>query len=104
MCYGCWKQYGKPNVVNTETQKAVDLIGKVYDFSVVGGNLHIHLDDWNLEDEHFSGELEVFRKDASVEQIAIEQKCYQTLGLMTLDERATALAIHEGMISIDMQN
>lgn len=101
MCYGCYLDYGSPSIRNEKTEAAALLIAKVYSFSETGGNLHIHLDDWNIEDEYFE-EFEIWRNDCSQEQVDADRACFDALKAMTLDERASAIAIHEGFF-VDRQ-
>jgi len=95
MCEGCYEEYGRPNIINEITISAAKLIERVYSFSEVGGNLHIHLEDWNIEDEYFE-EFVVYRIEASEYQISAEKECFSMLKAMTLKERASALAIAHG--------
>lgn len=80
------------------------LIERVYEYSSVGGNLHIAVDDWNLEDEHLEScaefiEESVTEGEAGKEQISAERACLSSLKMMTLDERVSAVAIADGFIS-----
>ena len=93
MCIGCYEEYGAPKIVSDKTLAAADLVRVVYEHSVVGGNLHVQLDDWNIEDEFweefhpngFDGETE--------EQLSAERRCFDAFKAMSLEERASALAI-----------
>lgn len=107
MCYGCWEECGRPAIVNSRVREAVDLIERVYDYSGVGGNLHVVLSDWNLEDEHV--EMCIRRiagafKDGDrygregTEALDVEMACAQLLKNMSEAERASALALHEQFI------
>ena len=97
MCEGCYEEYGRPEIINGMTISAAKLIERVYSFSEVGGNLHIHLEDWNIEDEYFD-EFVVYRIEASKDQIMHEKECFSMLKAMTLLERVSALAIAHGYI------
>lgn len=102
MCYGCWHDAGFPYIVNDATLRAVDLIGKVDAY----GNLHIVLDDWNLD----SGSIEDCRRDvlsamagrplpntcARPEVLQAELACADHLLSMTEKERHSAMAMVEG--------
>ena len=101
MCYSCYEKYGKPSIVNHTTKRTAELVRVIYEFSDVGGNAHIVLDDFNIEDHHVEGCLNDVRiKEASGEtgQLQAERKCLEAFQAMTLDERASALAIYEGWI------
>lgn len=103
MCYGCYEEYGFPKIVTESTLAAAEAAKKVYEFSCVGGNLHIVLDDWNIEDES----LEFCRQsiirvragtpgqydDTEPEQVDAEDGCLKLLEAMSIQERASALAL-----------
>lgn len=97
MCQNCYETAGSPQIVNENTTTAAELVKQVYKFSCVGGNLHIVLDDWNLEDS----DIEFCSKqiasggygDCSQEQLTIERQCCDAFAAMTMKERASALAI-----------
>lgn len=101
MCRGCYEEQGSPIAVCETTQQAVDVINEIYRLNNVGGNAHIVVDDWNLEDEHIDFCLDqrnwVFR-DASDEQKACEKHALMLLKDMTIDQRFTVLALKEGII------
>ena len=93
MCLGCWLELGSPKVFNKAVREAHPLIDLVYASSPVGGNLHIQLDDWNIDDEFFAGEMVVYHTDSD---LAAERRCYEHFKSMTVEERASALALYEG--------
>lgn len=102
MCYGCYKEYGEPKIVSDETHQAAKLIGQVYESSTVGGNLHIVVDDWNLEDEHLdfcAGAIEKNYHEIPPECQETERMCLSALRKLNLEGRASALAIHDGYLS-----
>lgn len=111
MCEGCYEEYGRPAIITDRTLAAAELVRQVYDFSGVGGNLHIVVDDWNIEDDN----LEFCSKEIaaggyfdpkypeekpSSEQLAVERRCCDALMRMTLDERASALALYGGYLLV----
>lgn len=99
MCYECWQEYGSPKIVTDRVLETVKAIERVYDFSLVGGGLHIVIDDWNLEDARLDFCKEYIAKpdyDECREQQEVEQACLELLYSLNLDERASALAIHDG--------
>lgn len=109
MCYGCWVEAGSPAIVTEATKTAAELVREVYVHNCVGGNLHIVLDDWNLEDEDLDycdgqlaglrrGEIERHQGFDSAEEWAAEEACSAALRKLSLDERASALAIFEGWL------
>lgn len=97
MCVGCWEEYGSPRIVNPAVLAAAKVIDAVYAFSCVGGNLHVVIDDWNLDlcneaDAYIATNIH----EASAEQLAAERECLRLLLSLDEDERASALAIRDG--------
>jgi hypothetical protein len=104
MCYNCYEEHGSPTIVNEGTEKAAKLIAAVYEYSCVGGNCHIVLDDFNIKDRHIDWCLETALSknvhEADVKQLALERECLEAMKALTISERASALAIHEGWLEI----
>src|SRR5690348_1783765 len=50
MCCGCWEDEGSPRIDNERVRGVQPLIEAVYKHNGVGGNLHIVLDDNNIDD------------------------------------------------------
>lgn len=102
MCYGCYEEAGEPAIINEATQAAAALVAKVYEFSMVGGNAHIVVDDWNLEDSHIRWCLDTAltenAHEAGKEQIAAEKACLEALLALNPAERASVMALHDGFI------
>jgi len=97
MCCGCWNDDGAPQIDNERVRAVQPLIEAVYNFSCAGGNLHIALDDNNLDD----GNLEFCsrRIDGAsdpVDQLAAERACCDALMTMTYEERVSALGLWDG--------
>lgn len=100
MCEGCYDDFGRPQIRTARVRRMRKKIERVYEFNSVGGNLHVHLDDWNIEDEFFEDlEMEVWDKDASPERLAAERDCYAAMRRATLDQRTSALAMFDGFLS-----
>ena len=98
----CWKQYSEPKIVNEKTTKAATMIKQVYEYNPVGSNLHIVLDDWNLEDNHVKECLNWIGENvhkSTPEQIEIEKELANMMLAMNMAERASALAISIGWVS-----
>jgi hypothetical protein len=95
MCVYCWEEYGSPKILNADVLKAVSFISAIYEFSTVGGNLHVQLDDWNIDDEYWE-QFSSFRDDATEEELKIERQCFETMGKLSVNERASALALYNG--------
>lgn len=103
MCYGCYEEAGKPEIINDKTKAAAALVDAVYEFSCVGGNAHIVVDDWNLEDHNIRWCLDTALAEnvheAGVEQLDAERACLEALLALTAAERASAMALHDGFIA-----
>jgi hypothetical protein len=102
MCYKCYKENGKPKVVSEQTRNAAALVAKVYEASCVGGNLHIIVDDWNIQDSH----IEFCKKaiEDNVHELTpteqqVERECLAALRSLDIAGRASALALHDGFLS-----
>ena len=105
MCECCWDEYGKPSIVNEKTEAALALVRQVYDAAGggAGGNLHIVLDDWNIE----NSSIEYCQQGHSNpnwngppmrwELTEVEAHCATAFLDMTLKERASTLAKFDGM-------
>lgn len=88
MCMGCYvSEYGAPSAMHDSTADVVRLIGEVYAENSGGGGLHIVLDDWNLEDDHVQWCID------NADLTPTELRCAELMQAMTLEERATALAL-----------
>ena len=100
MCEACWDEYGEPNIVNEKTQAALMLVMQVYDAvgGGAGGNLHIVLDDWNIEDDSIYYCLSGYG-ERSFDDIPtiIERACGGAFLDMTIQERASVLAKFDRM-------
>jgi hypothetical protein len=93
MCYGCWEEEGKPQIDNEKVRLAAYSIFKVFEYiSPSGGNLHIVIDDWNLED----GNLEFCHEEILKDYNTIELECCLRLKILSVEERYSALALHDG--------
>lgn len=87
MCFGCWAERDYPQIENVAVLCAVPLIAAVFEESPSGGNLHVVIEDWNLETEFCQPEEDWTQA---------EKACGAYLVDMTEDERASALARYEG--------
>ena len=93
MCYGCWEEYGKPQIDNEKVREAVEWVREVYEYHSAGGGLHIILDDFNIEDEHIELCDKWIREHGAGPG---EEECLALFKTMTMDERASALALEDG--------
>ena len=96
MCYGCWKEYGSPMIRNEPVMECSRLIAGVYELAAAGGNLHIVIDDWNLEDGSLEFCKEGIDEEAMDDKRQAESKCLKAMKALNFDERASAMAIHDG--------
>ena len=100
MCRACWVDYGSPAIRNDRVLAAVAAIRELYELTASGGNLHVIVDDWNIDDEYFERDpCDENYWDADPEQLAVERRCFALLKAMTVDERASALALHDKFIT-----
>lgn len=103
MCVGCWEKAGKPIIDNRQVHRAAKACSAVYEHSCVGGNLHIILDDWNVEDGNLAfcaDYVKVNPHDYPAEQLEYERHCLEALRPLSVDERYSALALMEGFWSV----
>jgi hypothetical protein len=97
MCHGCWGEYEDASIINDRVLAAVPLIGYVYDYHGAGGTLHIVLDDWNIEDDHLDFcDGEIAKGGIDPDRLDAERECSAALRILSVQERASALAIHSG--------
>ncbi len=92
MCIGCYEGYDSPAVITPETRAAAKLIEAVRSECPAGGELHIVIDDWNLEDDSLAFCKQYIKTDA-------ERACHDALAKMSLDERASAMALADGYLA-----
>ena len=91
MCISCWQEYGSPKIKNENVFDAVYAVREVYDSDMMGGRLHIVIEDWNLDNESLEWCNALGLDD-------LERKCFDALSLLSIDERASVLAIFEGLV------
>ena len=126
MCCGCWNEDGGTIIDNEKVRAVQPLIQAVYDCSCVGGNLHIVLDDTNLEDSnlefcrycidhggvmppekcnevHERYQNEKRANPDPPDQLAVERACCDALMAMTYDERVSALGLWDGCWKLPAQ-
>ena len=93
MCYKCYTEYGKPEILNEATRKAAKLVEGVYEIHGAGGTAHVVVDDFNITDAN----VQFCLRDS--EPGSIEYRCMQAFVNLSEDERASALALYEGWIA-----
>ncbi len=100
MCIGCWEEMGSPSILNDRTRYCAAILRACSD----GGNLHIIVADFNLNDDDIDfcdKEVAKAEHSTAVEEIlkaAIERTALKLLKPMTIEERASAMAIADGSI------
>ena len=99
MCGSCWESEGSPNEVTPETDRLVELINKLYETQETGTPLHCELDDWNVYHDVIQPSY-VYRKqeEYTSEERAITDEIAAIMNRMTVPQRLSALARHEGLI------
>lgn len=118
MCYGCWEKAGKPAIVNKKTKEVARLVNKIYEFSLSGGEAHVVVDDWNLDNATINWNLRRINKllkskdlpkspkevswdsPDTAETIQIAKEALLALKKLTEPERYTVLAIQDGHLKI----
>lgn len=110
MCINCWEEQGSPCIINKKTIKGAKLVDELYETEDggVGGYGHSVFDDWNLEGDfkfHFDWAATDKIEGKDVEPMCKKTKIASVKALeffktLTIPERYSALAIHDGFISI----
>jgi hypothetical protein len=88
-------------------ERAVRRIARVYDFDMMGGNLHVLIDDENLDDEcMYWGATAIAENlvEARQDQLLAEQECLAALKDLTEKERYIAVARHRGTEPFDLDD
>jgi hypothetical protein len=89
MCKSCWIEHGSPKINNEKVIKCQKIIKRIYEDHCTGGNLHVIVDDFNIDDSS----IEYFNKEDLTET---EREFIDLFKDMTIDERASALALYSG--------
>lgn len=100
MCESCWHQEGAPQIEHPRNDDVKRMFDAVYSADPCGGNLHIVLDDMNLDND----DVEYCLKESipgnyanlPAEVNAIEKELGELLLTMTQQERYSAIAYAEG--------
>lgn len=104
MCKRCYEEEGSPRIVNESTVAAAAAISKVFEYSCVGGNAHVVIDDWNVEDWNINAALRDWLPenvhDADDAQLEAEREALERLLALSYDERVSALAIHDQILAV----
>jgi hypothetical protein len=102
MCRGCWDD--DPTDERTpETGRLVELIDRLYQMPEcgAGGPLHSVVDDWNLNTEVIEVRYVTnwYPEGYAPEVVEVCDEIVSIMNRMTENQRATALAIHNGYIT-----
>jgi len=105
MCIGCYEKFGSPRIVNDKTIAAAELVSSVYEKASTGGKGHIVFDDWNLNDDDVKWSLDNLNEldgeyELGKDQLELEKKCLEVFLELTVQERASALAISENFFQL----
>ena len=90
MCIVCYSQYGQPVKI---TSTVLDTLTQLHSIADLSAHSLVVLDDWNIEDTHIKYALEA-KDSLTVDEYNLLCK----LLTITLAERATVLALYEGLI------
>lgn len=102
MCDSCWVERGSPIIDTPQVRAAAALLVRLDDEVPMRGGMHAQLDDWNIDDVHFSGDPKadlaplpsVYSLDAR--QQALVMETHAAMCALTEQERASALALEDG--------
>lgn len=103
MCVQCWHQLGCPALRSPEIDRVAAMVGRLHQFSCVGGNLNMITDDWNVSTDALelcavaltgSGQW----LDGQPRQHDLERRILYLLMPMSIAERASVLAIERGLV------
>lgn len=104
MCYACYESYHSPKILNWRVVKAAMLISKIYEHDLAGGRAHLVVDDWNLEDRNIDFCLDAnedyYTDDPDNELNKVTHQALTLLKELTLEERASAMALHDGFLDV----
>lgn len=92
MCDGCYREYGSPKIDNQLVRDASEAVKELYYCHGAGGGMHIVTDDWNLEDDSIDFCGKFMRDYHHRGPDACEIRVYELFKMLTIEERASALA------------
>lgn len=106
MCIQCWQENEHPQIDNERVRSVALMIAQVYENHCTGGMLHIVIDDWNIEGHNIRWCLDVAMAEAAngghgddihPDDLALMRRCGEAMLALTEDERASALALYDGL-------
>ncbi len=105
MCQVCWAELGAPADWNAAVATGVRLAREVYKQprGSAGGNLHIVLDDWNLENDNIrycmdTNEIVLPGRTIDTTLTPVERECAEHFLTMSMDERGSVLAVLDNYV------
>ena len=98
MCITCFENAGKPSIINDRTKHTADLIGKLYDYTNLGGAAQSVVDDWNVDNETINGCLIHLEINKESDTSNIEKEVLELIRSLEKEERYSALAIYHNFI------
>ena len=97
MCTSCWAEYGSPTIDSDEIRKAALLICQLHESEIVGGMLHVQLDDFNIDGSLFENPFDDFLLELhGREPLDVEVEIAEVMNALSDEERASALALANG--------
>lgn len=102
MCEGCWvDEYDRASEIPENGEEIADLIRELYSMPRCdsGGPLHVAIDDFNIEDEHWKPYVHSDEPDYwTPETMALAEKICERMRPLTVKQRAAVLASWENWI------
>ena len=96
MCQGCWEERGQPKIDNEKVRAVQPLLAALYAVHSAGGMAHVVADDWNIDDDLVRASLEDLDPGDRESSAALAVPVLSAMLDMTIEERASALALHRG--------
>lgn len=97
-----WQDLGCPEVITTATLAVADAFEHLNNCMSQTGNLFDILNGWKVDDNSLTKcRINIARSPTYDEgQLQIEYEILDTMQMMTLDERLSAMAIYEGVVYV----
>lgn len=95
MCEECYRMYNSPIVVNDDVIRVAAMIRQFQDNGMFDAGMHSVTEDWNIEDDTI-----MFYLNKQLHTSSIGKNILVAMKHMSIDERATALAIVDRFITV----
>lgn len=97
-----WADLGRPEVVTTATLAVADAFEHLNNCMSQTGNLFDILNDWRVDNDALTTcRIRIARSPTYDEgQLEIEREILDTMQMMSLEERLSAMAIYEGVVYV----